>query len=307
MVERVILSASVAPADIGVRVAHPTVVAGSTLDVEVFARATSGVTVTGLEVALVARIRFIHRELGFIGASSMSRSKRTEVHAVHHVPGPWPLASLEAVTLPVRLQVPESAPGTTHSDLVEIDWEVRVRLSATGFTYAEGSLGIVVLTAAPDRAQVAIAPPTGESRGVASLSFEGLSSRVLAPGRELSGTVAILPERRVAVRGVHVSLLLRQRVHRGEWTNDDPARNPAFQENERDSAISHVAVADALGLVPGHPVRLPFTLPARPELPGPSLHTPAFTVDWLLRADLDRGLRRRPFVEVELHGRTAPV
>jgi hypothetical protein len=99
--------------------------------------------------------------------------------------------------------------------------------------------------------------------------------------------------------------VLRQQVHHGEWVGDDPSRNPAYQEHDKDTDVAVVRLADSLDLSSGVPIRLPFTLLVPPDLPAPSLDTPHFTLSWLLRATLDRPLRPNPFVEVELHGRTA--
>jgi hypothetical protein len=300
----VILAAAAAPVELSVEVAQPRVETGSPVDVRVAARARRDVEVTGVEIALVARMRFIHREAGMLGPAAMSRSTRTEVHSVHEVPGPWPLAAGESVTLPARLAVPETAPGTTRSDLIDIAWSVRMRLNAVGHTYAQARSEIVVLSAAPDRLHVAMSPPAAESRGIAALAFEDLSSRVLVAGRPLAGTLVLAPQRATTARSVRVAILMRQQVHRGEWVGDDPSRNPAYRPNERSAQIAAATVADALELVPGRDVRLPFTLPVRPALRAPSLGTPTFAVRWVLRGEVDRGLHRRPFVELELHGRT---
>jgi hypothetical protein len=52
-------------------------------------------------------------------------------------------------------------------------------------------------------------------------------------------------------------------------------------------------------------LRLPFTLRVPLPLPAPSIDTPEFTLRWLLRAVLDRPLRRDPVATVELCGTTA--
>jgi hypothetical protein len=302
----VILSATAAPVELSVEVGRARAVAGSDLDLVVGARASRDVEVTGVEVDLVVRMRFIHREAGLLGTASMTRSTRTEVPDSREVPGPWPLAQGEAVRLPLQLHVPQGAPGTTRSDLVEIDWSVRVRLHAVGHTYAEARRSITVLTAAPDRVHVALTPPVVQTRGVAELSFDAVPSRFLVPGRALSGTLGITPLRPEVVRAARVALVLRQVVLRGEWIGDDPSRNPAYQENERDTQLASATLAEGLELVPGQPVGLDFVLPVRTSLPAPSVGTPPFTVSWILRGVLERRWRRSPFVELELHGRTLP-
>lgn len=287
--------------ELSVAAATPLLVAGSVVDVRVDVRALSSIEVSGVEVALVAQMRFIHREAGMLGTASMGRAKRTEVHSSKEVPGPWPLAAGESVTLPVRLDLPEAAPGTTRCDLIQIEWSVRGRLEAIGYSYAQARREVVVLSTASDLAHVAVTPPVSDSRAIAELAFENLSSRFLVPGRPVSGTLAITPLRAGTVRAARVALLMYQHVHRGDWV---ASRSAAYQENSRATQIGGVILAEHLELAPAADVRLPFTLPVRRILPAPSLDTPAFSLRWVLRADLDRGLRRAPFTELELHGRT---
>jgi sporulation-control protein spo0M len=300
----VIVAARVAPVGLSVALGTPEATPGSDLDLRVTCRAAEDVTITGVEVALVTTTTVRHREAGLLG--SASRSRRTEVHAQGGLPGPWPLGAGESVTLPARLYLPADAPGTATADLVRVEWALRVRLAAVGFAFAEARRDLVVRTGAADRAAVATAPPTLVDRGSARLALEALSSRVLSPGGVVAGTLLIEPLRATHVSAARVTLLLRQQVHHGHWLSDDPARNPASEENEKDTKLAQATVCDARDLQPGSIVRLPFSLSVPADLPAPSMSRPEFTLRWLLRADLDRGLRRKPFVELELHGRTAP-
>jgi len=300
-----ILSASAAPVEIEVQ-APTSAATGSDLDLAIGCRAADDVEVTGIDAALVARMTYAARQIGMPGAASVFRGRRTEVHSEQHVPGPWPLARGESVTFPVRLHVPETGFGTARSELVAIEWSARVRLGAKGHTYAEASQVIDVRSDAGDRAFVAMSLPRTDDRGVAALSFGRLSTRVLSPGRALSGTVTITPLRLAVARAARVVVVLRQQVHHTEWEAVDRSRHPDFVENERETLLSAAQLGEDLELSPGRPLSLAFRLPAKPALPAPSIQAPPFRLNWILRAELDRGLRRRPFVEVELHGRTAP-
>lgn len=301
MVGNVILLARAAPVDLSIAVARTPQVAGSAVDIEVEIHALGDLEVSGIEVAAVAEMRFIYQEAGMFGPATMGRAKRTEIHDRRAVPGPWPLSAGESITLPARLQLPEDAPGTTRTDLIEIRWNVRVRLEAVGYTYAEALREVVVLTTAANLAHVAIRPPAGDSRGTAQLAFDEVSSRFLVPGRAVSGTLVITPLRAAVVRSARVAILLRQRVARGEWVQ---ARSEAYQPIERSTQIVSRTLAEGLELTLETCARLPFTLPVRPALPASTIDTPAFSARWMLRAELDRGLRRAPYTEVELHGRT---
>jgi sporulation-control protein spo0M len=301
----VILAATIAPVELSVATDRVEVLAGAQIPVVVRCLAHRDVSVQSVEVALATKVTYLHKEAGLLGSRFTGTAKRTEVHAVHEVPGPWPLAAGESVALPVTLVVPADAPGTARSPLVGISWVVRVRLHAVGHAYAEVLRSFVVLSRAADRTVVADRPPVIADRRFAALAVEGLSSRYLLPGRPLSGSVAVTPKRPGSARSVQVALVLRQEVHHGEWVGDDPSRNPAFQENDKDTDVAVARLAEALELDPGTTMRLPFTLLVPDDLPAPSLDTPHFTLSWLLRATLDRPLRPNPFVEVELHGRTA--
>lgn len=61
-----------------------------------------------------------------------------------------------------------------------------------------------------------------------------------------------------------------------------------------------------LELDPARPQRLPFALAVPARLAAPLLRTPEFSARWILRGVLDRALHQDQFVEVELHGVTAP-
>ena len=292
------------PMSVTLSVAHVEVVAGQSLEVWVQLAAQQPLTVRGLVVELATRLTYQHKEVGFYGGRSVAHARRTEVQATQEVPGPWPVEASEVVRLPVTVPVPARAPGTTHVPLVELTWWVTVRVNVADFAETRVSRSFVVLSRAPELLDRASAPPVLDDRGCARVAIEELSSRSAAPGRPLSGTVAISPIRRCAIQATRVQLLVRQQIHHGEWVGQDPTRNPGYQEMERDLVVAQRQIGGSVQLEPGVPVRAPFTLLLPDDLPTASVQNSNFTLEWLLRAMLDRRLRSDPYVEVPLHGRT---
>ena len=163
-----ILAETVAPVELAVATDRVEVVTGAQVPVVVRCLAQRDVSVRSVEVALATKVTFVHKE-GGLGSRYTGTAKRTEVHAVHEVPGPWPLAAGESVALPVTLVVPADGPGTARSPLVEISWVVRVRLHAVGHAYAEVVRSFVVLSRAADRVGVATSPPVAEDKRFARI------------------------------------------------------------------------------------------------------------------------------------------
>lgn len=292
------------PLTVELSVTRVEVTAGQTVQLWLRLTAERPLTVRGATVELSTRLTYLHKEGGLYAGRSIARARRTEVRATQEVPGPWPIQPGELITLPVAVQVPPDAPGTTHVPVVEITWWVTARVRVADFAPAEVSRSFVVLSRAADLLGVAFEPVTGNDRRCARVSIEDLPSRFLAPGCALSGTVAIRPLRRCAIRGVRLELAVRQKVHHGEWTGDDPTRNPAYQELEQDLVVAGSRLSGPTVLEPADPVRTPFRLILPEDLPAASLVTPNFTLSWLLRAVVDRRLRPDPYVEVPLHART---
>lgn len=299
-----LLAATAAPVDIRIATQSVDVVEGSVMDLEVRIESQRDLVVRGGEVSLVTRVAYKHREGNVLGGSSTKVVRRTDVHAVHPVPGPWPLPASDPVVLPIRVAVPASGPGTAHSALVDITWAARVRLQAEGHLVSEASRTFVVRSRAAGEAGCRESEQVLSRRSPADLRIVDLSTRSLRPGRPVTGTLVIGALRPFAVRGVRLGLVLRQQVHHGQWHVDDPTRNPANEDKDQDTEVVVANLAGAMDLDPTNPLRIPFRLVAPPELPAPSLSTPHFRLGWLLRAVLDRPLRPDPFAEVELHGRT---
>jgi len=68
--------------------------------------------------------------------------------------------------------------------------------------------------------------------------------------------------------------------------------------------VASAYVEDHIDLEPGTVLRRPFTLGVPWPLQAPSISTPEFTVQWLLRAVLDRPLRPDPVTTLELFALT---
>lgn len=299
-----LLAARAAPLSIALTAESGDVVEGSVVALEVHVESQRDLVVRGGEVALVTRLAYKHREGNLMGGSSPKVVRRTDVCAVHTVPGPWPLLAHDPVVLPVRLFVPPTGPGTAHTPLVDITWAVRVRLQVEGHLDAETSQTFVVRSRAVGEVASMHNQPVSAQRGCADLRIVGLSARSLVPGGALTGTLEMAALRSFSVRGVRLALTLRQQVHHGHWHVDDPSRNPANEDNEESTEIVVTNLAGPLDLEPGIPKRIPFRIVAPSDLPAPSMSSPNFRLAWLLRAVLDRPLRPDPYVEVELHGRT---
>jgi len=169
-----------------------------------------------------------------------------------------------------------------------------------------GGCEILVLSRSQDCASVALAPPVAVDRDFAALDLDIQSGRRLVPGAELSGSVTVTPRRAGSARALRLELVLQENVEHGPWLGDDPARNPSDQGKRAETVVDCVQLAGQHELERGNPRSYPFTLPVPPQLPAPSMHTPEFSLRWLLRAVLDRPLHKDPYVEVELHGLTSP-
>jgi hypothetical protein len=295
---------AIAPVDLGLTVEHAEVVAGWPLTLCVRLSAQRPLLVRGMTVELATRLTYYHKEGGLYAGRSLGRARRTEVRASQDVPGPWPIEPGEVVQLPVTIPIPADGPGTTHVPLVDLTWWATARARVANFAETKVSRSFVVLSSARDLAHVAAAAPAGSDRGCARVGMAGLSSRSLAPGCPLSGTIGITPLRRCPIRGTRLELVVRQQVHHGEWIGEDPSRNPADQQMDRDTVVMTRSIGGPVVLDPSVPIRMPFTLLLPDELPAASLDTPNFTLTWLLRAVVDRRLRPDPYVEVPLHVRT---
>ena len=290
---------------VGVTVEIPqAVLPGESFDVVVSASAVGGRVLAG-EVSLVSRVAYRYRQFGPYGGAATLPADRSEV-VDRQTLSPVPVDSAESVMGAVTVRVPVDALPTVTGELVQIAWRVVVRLDVPGAPDAVASRTVRVVSAAADRAFVALEPAHVVDRRTAVLSFDTLSSRRLTPGLALTGTLTAAPLRPATVRAVRVELVLREQVHHGPWAgDDDPAVIPEGQAKETDTPVATATIATGLHMA-SESQHFPFVLAVPQVLPGPSLHTPEFTLSWLLRGVLDRVHRQDPFVELELQAATAP-
>jgi len=279
---------------------------GSTLAGTVLAEAGTDLTVVGCEVALVRLTSYLYRQGSLYGGAANVPTRSTEVLAARGLPCAGPVRAGGLLTLPFTLAVPAEGPGTVAASLIQVQWAVRVRMQVNGSPPKELTRPVVILSRAMDRAAVADEPPAAEDRGLLALRFASLSSRRLVPGATITGMLELDPRRAGSARGLRVELLVRELVHRGPWIGTDPTRNPANEAKEADTVVARQALAHHIEMDPSVRVALPFRLQAPGRLPAPSLATEQFSLSWILRAVADRALRPDPYVEVELHGATAP-
>ena len=112
-------------------------------------------------------------------------------------------------------------------------------------------------------------------------------------GVPLRGTVTVAPLVAGRARGVRVELLVVENV--------SAAPGQSLQgELKTSTVIASSRPAEQVELVPGQPLRLPFTLHVPDRPPAPTIRTPDFAVRWVLQAVLDRTLRPDAGVPLEL-------
>ena len=299
-----IISTPSPPLDVDLALVDRTVVEGKEVSATLRLAARSPVEVRGGQVRLAMKLTYFHKEGGLYAGRALARARRTEVRAAVPIAGPWPLEPGEEVALPLSLPVPVGSPGTTKLSAVEITWTLAVTLQVVGFADVAVEQPLTVLSGADACRHVATGPPVVVERRCAALAFAELSTRSVDPGSTLSGVLAVTPLRRCAARGIRVELLVRQAIHHGEWIGEDPTRNPAYQELERDDVIARCPLTGDLALEHDQPLRLPFVLALPAALPAASLDTSHFTLTWMLRALVDRPLWPNPSCELALHART---
>ena len=292
--------------DVTVQLPSDTYVEGSVIEATVRATADRDVAVKAGDVELVRTVTYRYRQWGPYGGSSTAHTRKSEVVSRESVPVAGHLAAGQSLTRKVRLAVPSAGPGSVSAELVQIQWFVRVCIHVSGAPDVNGGSEILVLSRSQDRASVAQSPPVAMDRGFVVLELDRLSSRRLVPGSELSGSVTVTPRRAGSARALRLELVLLENVEHGPWLGDDPAHNPPDQGKQAETVVASTQLAGQHELEPGKPRSYPFTLPIAPQLAAPSMHTPQFSLRWILRAVLDRPLHRDPYIEVELHGVTNP-
>lgn len=293
-------------ADLDLELPGSSFVEGSTIDATLRATPAGDVVTADGRLELVRSTTWRYTTWNPYATPFTATARNAEVVAQAALRPDGPLAAGRTLVRPVALPVPPEGPGSVQARLVEIGWAVHARLRVDNSRDAEVTRPITVLSGARDCAAVARTPPVVEDHGGAVLRFESLSSRRLVPGVPLTGVLTVAPLRPVSARAVRVELVLTERVLRGPWLTDDPARNPAGPDKDADTVVASLPLARHVGFDAGQLLRYGFTLPVPARLPGPTMRTPEFSLTWMLRGVVDRQLHRDPCVAVELHGVTTP-
>ncbi len=276
---------------------------GSVIDAVVRGVAGREIVTTGGELALIKTVTYGHRQGNPYGGFYTVPALSTEVVTRQALRTGIRYATGEPLFEAVTLTIPSSGPGSVTTDLIRIEWTVRAHLQLEGHSDVDAGRVIVVLSRSADRASVVDSSPVIQDRQSAHLTCQNLSSRRLIPGVPITGILTLTPQRRVSARSVRVELVLRQQVHHIPWIGDDPTHNPS-RGQEIDTVLATVGLGEKVRLDPGQPSRFPFSVAVPAQVPSPSIHTPEFTVSWILRGVLDRALHQDPTVEIELHGVT---
>jgi hypothetical protein len=169
-------------------------------------------------------------------------------------------------------------PPTSEGPGASSRWLVRCEVTASRRFPDPVEVPVAVL--APERAAPA-EPPVRRGGGtpVCSVSFSGLPRGSVPAGGTLRGAVRLTAKADLKARGVRVELVRRTTVTSG--------RGPAVVGH----TAAEVAASGPLQLRPRQPKDLAFALDV-PADAGPSIVSEDYRVDWLLRAVVDRALRR---------------
>lgn len=180
--------------------------------------------------------------------------------------GPPPVGQ-HAVTLTLPANAPPSASGT-------VEWQAWARVDRPGRDVnEEAPLG--VLAWSPLSAQDAQTPL--QTSADCAVGFEGLSSRSVRPGEQLTGTLVVTPSDDVKATEVRVELRATKTSHsRGR-----------VEEKLQDAGVP---LAAAIPLAAGQTQRWPFAIHVPPDA-VPSLRTELTTIRWQLVGVVARRMR----------------
>lgn len=286
------------PVQVVVDAAEETVVAGQPLQVTVRLAADRPLELAGGEVELVRDAAVTHSQRQWSGAGGPVSVRSSAVIARAAADLTGPVTAGQQLVRHITVDVPPGE-ATIAGHLVQQNYTLRVRIHADGHRGGKAVAPVSITSADTGREWIAGTAPTVEEAGFAALGFEKLSGRRLVAGVPVTGAVTVAPRQAGRAHGVRVELVLAEHV---------PARADEPTEEDRDAAtvVTTVPVAERLDLESSRVLRLPFTLRVPLPLPAPSISTPEFTLRWLLRAVLDRQLRRDPSTTIELWGTTAP-
>jgi hypothetical protein len=157
-------------------------------------------------------------------------------------------------------------------------WLVRCEVKCPGRFPDPVEVPVVVL--AQERPMPADPPVRlGGGAPLCTVSFYGLPRTSVAPSAALRGTVRLTARNDIKARGVRVELV--------RLTTVDSGRGQAVVRHR----VSEVAASGPVELRARQPKDLAFTVEV-PVDAGPSIVSDGYRVDWLLRAVIDRRLRR---------------
>jgi hypothetical protein len=260
--------------------------------VQVVVSLTAGrdVLVDGGEVDLVRTLALTRRERNWNGAGSGVGRRTQSVLGRVALDAAGSLVAGQTRHLHVVVPVPEGE-ASIAGRLIQQDHAVRARCR-TGGHVVEATRG-GPRTLAPDPSSLGGSPAVVDDAGVAVLGLEDVVQPRVYGGVPLRGTVTVAPLVAGRARGVRVELLVVENV--------SAAPGQSLQgELKTSTVIASSRPAEQVELVPGQPLRLPFTLHVPDRPPAPTIRTPDFAVRWVLQAVLDRTLRPDAGVPLEL-------
>lgn len=262
--------------------------------VQVIAALTAGrdVRVDDGEVDLVRTLALTRRERNWSGAGSHVSRRSESVLGRVALDAAGSLVAGQTRHLHAVVPLPGGGEASIAGRLVQQDHTVRVRCRAEG--HVVEATRAVHVPLAPDPSPLGEPPTVVEDAGVAVLGFADLPlHHLLHGGVPVRGTVTVAPLARGHARCIRVDLRMVEHV---------PATpgEPLQEGLETSTVVASGTPAEHVDLVPGQPLRLPFTLHVPDRLPAPTVRTPEFQVRWLLQAVLDRPLRPDARVTLEL-------
>ncbi len=242
-------------------------------------------------VGLVATHRYTYGEYRWSGQSRYLARVRARDRAVADssrfldARTLWPGSHVERT---IALTLPRTAPPTGTGAITSLAWKVRAVVAVRRSNDPEVETPIIVLAPASAHADrigraVWLNAPAEE---LVQASFE-LATRSLQPGEEIAGRLQLTPRREIEARAVRVELVRREEVSRGEGMVEE--------EVERSARLPLDGP-----LAAGADQSFDFTLPV-PADACPARELGPSAVRWLLRAVLDRPLRRDPIAVLELN------
>lgn len=261
--------------------------------------ATRDLQIQGLTVSLVYAERFEYKTQTRDSDGDRRITTRTATNeadvTVMPITGPALVVPGEIGPYEVELPLPPGPlPGSGEGDITVVRWYVRAKADIPRAPDTNGETSIVVLT--PKSAfetRAATMPVTDTS--ACDLAFE-IPDRNVMPGTEIVGSLIIRPREEFSVSGLRVEVVREERVHYDRG-------------NESIKAVSAEPIGQpgSLDFRPGEERRFPFRILVPSGASAyPVQQTPNFSVQWFLKAVLDRRLRGDYEHKLELNVYTAP-